>query len=290
MYKNNRLKFVFDTSGIDIRGKTENRITLDNCKASVKVTNGGAAMAGNANFTIYGLSTELITALCKVGASGYHVQAGATVEVEIYANDSLVYSGNVYYVNADMNETPDVGVEFIASASKQLMSSKAPDYSFKGTRNFTQILKDICNASDYDFVDKGVTGSQTNGYYSGTPLEQIRSLCVAGKINFAVNGRVVYAWNRYRGKLAATRPVVSPGNGLIGYPVYTRGGLTIQTQFSPFIVQGEQLRLDTSLPGASGDYDARLVSHYLTSWTKNGAWHTIATISPFVPEKENGNE
>ncbi|MDH0357190.1 hypothetical protein N7387_21285, partial [Morganella sp. GD04133] len=95
---------------------------------------------------------------------------------------------------------------------------------------------------------------------------------------------------RYRGKLAATRPVVSPENGLIGYPVYTRGGLTIQTQFSPFIVQGEQLRLDTSLPGASGDYDARLVSHYLTSWTKNGAWHTIATISPFVPEKENGNE
>ncbi|KNZ84053.1 baseplate hub protein [Morganella morganii] len=286
MYRNNRLKFVFRTRNILINGRDDNIITLDNCRANVKITNGGIAMGGNAEFTIYGLSGDLIASLCKVGGYTRMKENMAEMEVEIYANDSLAYSGGVYYVNANMNEVPTVGINFRSAGGYDLSVSNAPDYAFKGTRTLSEILKGICEKSGYTFVDRGVTGTQTNGYYSGSPLKQIRDLCANAILSYAISGKTVTAWNKIKNKVAETRALVSAENGLIGYPVYTPDGLTIQTQYSPYIAQGEQLRLETSLPGASGDYAAYLVTHYLTSWEKNGAWHTVAVITPFVPEKE----
>lgn len=292
MYRNNRLKFVIETHNIPIQGKNDNVITLNNCRANVKITNGGIAMGGNAEFTIYGLSGELISALCRIGNNGRNRASQSFAAVEIYANDSLVYAGGIYYANANMNEAPNIGLNFIAAGSYELINSIVPDFSFKGTLSLSDVLKGICNQAGYEFIDAGVTGSQTNGYYSGTPLNQIRAVCAGGILSFAVNGKTVTVWDKYAGKVSPTRALVSAENGLIGYPVYTTNGLTIQTQYSPYIAQGEELRLETSLPGASGDYRANTVTHYLTSWEKNGAWHTVAVITPFVPEpkKKAGNE
>ena len=285
MYRNNRLKFVFDTKNIIINGENDVTITLDNCRANVKVENGSMASGGGASFTIYGMSGELISALATIGTDGYNQGDGVRVGVEIYANDSLVFSGRVNYVYADMNEVPNVGINFRAAGSVNLSRSIAPDFSFKGTMELSDILEGICKQSNFTFVNGGVTGTQTNGYYSGTPLKQIRDLCNGGILRFSVNGRTVTAWDKYTGKISKIRAQVSPENGLIGYPVYTSSGLTIQTQFSPYIAIGEQLRLETSLPGASGDYVANMVTHFLTSWEKNGAWHTLATITPFREKK-----
>lgn len=287
MYKTNRLKFVLNTQNILINGELNNTITLDNCRATVKVENGGMAFGGGAVFTIYGLSEDMIAAFATIGTDGYNRGNTVIMGVEIYANDSLVFSGNVYYAYADMNEIPNVGINLRASGAISLSRSIAPDFSFKGTMALSDILEGICKQSNYTFVNGGVTGTQTNGHYSGTPLKQIRDLCNGGILRFAVSGKTVTAWDKYAGKLSKIRALVSPENGLIGYPVYTSGGLTIQTQFSPYIAIGEQLHLETSLPGASGDYIASLVTHFLTSWEKNGAWHTVATISTY---KEGGNQ
>lgn len=286
MYKTNRLRFVLDTQNILINGELNNTITLDNCRATVKVENGSMASGGGAVFTIYGLSEDMIAALSTIGTDGYNRGDNVQIGVEIHANESLVFSGNVYYAYADMNEIPNIGINFRAAGSVELSRSTSPDFSFKGTMALSDILEGICKQSNYTFVNGGVTGTQTNGYYSGTPLKQIRDLCNGGILRFAVSGKTVTAWDKYAGKLSKIRALVSPENGLIGYPVYTSGGLTIQTQFSPYISIGEQLHLETSLAGASGDYVANLVTHFLTSWEKNGAWHTVATITPYMEREK----
>lgn len=285
MYKQRTLRFEFtaDPGVLDNKGSTT--LIIENCKAQAQISFAGNVTGGNADVKIFGLSSELIASLSVKGV-GWSTNSEVRIGMNILADGEMVFSGGIYACYADMNEMPDIGLMISAVAGLDLMRKTTKPFSLKGYADYDAILKSICTANGYTYKGVNVTGGQTNGHYDGSPLEQIRNLCINGMLNFAVNSRVVTVWpigKDSNGQIDNKNSVaaqVSPENGLIGYPVYSPSGMTIQTEFSTYIYQGAIIDLKTALPNASGRYVANVVTHYLTSWVRGGPWYTVSQISP----------
>lgn len=285
MYKKRTLRFEFtaDPGVLDNKGSTT--LIIENCKAQAQISFAGNVTGSNADAKIFGLSAELIANLSVKGV-GWSTNSEVKIGMNILADGEMVFSGGIYACYADMNETPDIGLMISAVAGLDLMRKSTKPFSLKGYADYDSILKSICTANGYTYKGVNVTGGQTNGYYDGSPLEQIRNLCLNGMLNFSVNARVITVWpigKDSNGQIDNKNSVaaqVSPENGLIGFPVYSPAGLTIQTEFSTYIYQGAIIDLKTSLPNASGRCVANVVTHYLSSWIRGGPWYTVSQISP----------
>jgi len=83
-------------------------------------------------------------------------------------------------------------------------------------------------------------------------------------------------------------PFISPEYGLIGYPIFSNGGLMFQTQFSTLLTTGRNVQIETSLPHASGVYKLTSVTHELSSWMNDGPWHSICIAYRVQGEGGNG--
>lgn len=279
MYKSRNLRFEFTAKPgvLDSQGSTS--LVIENCKANVKASFAGMMSTTMADVTIYGLGVDLIAAISAKGVS-YFTNAEINIGMNIIADNDLVFSGFIYAAYADMNQQPDTGLVISAMAGLDMMRATAKPFSLKGEALYTEIINSICKANGYSYLPVNVSGSQVNAHYEGSPLEQIRNLCLNARLNLLVNGNQVTVWPMGGGQSDVVVKV-SPDHGLIGYPVYSPAGLTIQTEFSTLITQGAIVDLTTSLPNTSGKYYVQTAEHYLSSWVKNGVWYTVANITPY---------
>lgn len=285
MYKQRNLKFEFTAEPGILDDKNNTTLVVENCKAQAQISMGTNVSGNMADVKIYGLSAELISSLSAKGVGAYN-KGSIKIGMNILADDEMVFSGGIYACYADMNEMPEVGLVINAMAGLDLMRASTKPFTLKGYADYSDIINSICIANGYTYEGFNVTGGQTNGYYEGSPLEQIRALCLNARLRFAVNSRKVTVWpidldekgNIDRSKELAAQ--VSPEHGLIGYPVYSPAGLTIQAEFSTYIFSGGLIDLTTTLPNASGRYIANVVTHYLSSWIKGGPWYTVCLITP----------
>lgn len=275
MYSKKTLRFEFEnySGSFDDNGNT--KISIAECKAMAKVSYMGNIGGFQAEVTLYGLGIDLIATLSAKGIGPYTDQL-ARIGMKIYANDTEIFSGQIYSCYANMNAIPDAGVIISAVAGNDLARSTAKPFSQEGSQAYKDVLAAICKANGYNFIPVGIDGIiGSNIYLNGSPLDQLRYACNAAGLSLSLNGNAATVWKPGTAVDSVT-PLVSPDYGLIGYPVFTPSGITFQTQFTTYLAQGRYVKLETSLPHATGTYQLFAVDHYLSSWTKDGPWLTIA--------------
>lgn len=274
MYKQRSLRFEFfnETQSFDKEGN--NRIILENVKAMFKVGAYGNQTGIQAEMTIYGLGLDLLAALSSKGI-GIWARLNENIRVTVHANDILMFNGHIYASFANMNAAPDAPLIINAAGHVPLQSVCAVPFSRPGSVAVLDALKAISEPFKYRVNAVGVEGKTLkNPYLEGSPLDQLRDLCNQEDLAMVVDGDLVTVWPR-GAAVDDVIPLVSPEFGLIGYPVFTQTGITIQTEFSPLLAQGRFIQLQTALPHASGKYLLHVVEHYLSSWVEGGPWHTI---------------
>lgn len=275
MYSKKELRFEFEnyTGSFDDQGNS--KISIANCKAMCKISYMGNTGGFQAETTLYGLGIDLIATFSSKGIGPYTDQL-ARIGMTIFANDTEVFSGQIFSCYANMNAIPESGIIISAVAGVDLSRRAAKPFSQEGSQEYKNVLSAICKANSYNFVPVGIDGIfGSNVYLTGSPLDQLRYACNAAGLALAINGKTVTVW-RPGTKVDSVIPEVSPEYGLIGYPVFTPSGITFQTQFSTYLAQGRYVKLTTSLPHATGTYQLFAVDHYLSSWVKDGPWMTIA--------------
>lgn len=274
MYSKKLLSFEFEnySGAFDDAGNTT--LKIGNVKASCRVSFMGSVGGYQAEATLYGLSLDLIAALSAKGIGPYTDQA-ARIGMKIIADGTEIFSGQIFSCFANMNSIPEVPVIISAVAGGDLARTVAKPFSLEGKQAYTDILSAICKANGYNLKAVNADGLYANNIsLHGSPLDQIRTACNAADLQFAINGNNVSVWKQGL-KIDDVIPLVSPENGLIGYPVFTQSGLTFQSQFSSYLAQGRYVKLITSLPHATGTYQLFATDHYLSSWVKNGPWLTL---------------
>ena len=287
MYSKRSIKFVFvnETSSFDKSGN--NTITIDEVKSTVSFQSAGNLFGTQVNVSLFGLGIELLAALSSK-AMGLFGSDTERISLQIIVGETSVFSGYMTSSVANMNTIPNTSLMITATANADLQNKPASPFSFNGATPVPDIINAICNAAGYKAYITGLDGLVvTNPHYEGDIFSQLTALCSDVNIAMSVTPPSISFWPQ-DGERDTVMPFISPDHGLIGYPVFSNGGLMFQTQFSTLLTTGRNVQIETSLPHASGVYKLTSVTHELSSWMPDGPWHSICIAYRVPSETTDG--
>ncbi len=267
-----RFEFVNETSSFDDSGN--NTISISEARATVSFQSAGNLFGTQINVSIFGLGIEMLAALSSK-AMGLFGSDTERISMKVFVGETAIFAGYMTSSIANMNTIPNAALMITATANADLQNKPASPFSFNGATPVPDIINAICNAAGYKAYITGLDGLVvTNPHYEGSIFTQLESLCNDVNVAMSVAPPSISFWPQ-----DSTRddvmPFISPEYGLIGYPIFSNGGLMFQTQFSTLLTTGRNVQIETSLPHASGVYKLTSVNHELSSWMNDGPWHSI---------------
>ncbi len=274
-YKKRTLRFQFTLSEGSFDDAGSDILTIDNIKAEIQIGAYGGIFGTSLDARVYGLS---LGNMGRLSYKGIQLNGAKQNMVKIWADDRPIFFGSITGCFADLNQMPDAALIISAFATGFDQSITAPPFSKAGVVNVSDIIQSIAESIGYTFVNSGVSSQVENPYFTGDPISQIHQCVELAGIEADFRLGTVYIWPR-NGSVDDTMPFVSPGDGLIGYPVFTRTGINFQCQYSPLIIRGRKIQLETSLPNGSGVYTIQSATHSLSTWTEGGPWTSIVLAS-----------
>ncbi|HHK9580563.1 TPA: hypothetical protein ACQZIS_001841 [Citrobacter braakii] len=280
-----RFEFVNETSSFDDSGN--NTISISESRATVSFQSAGNLFGTQINVSIFGLGIEMLAALSSK-AMGLFGSDTERISMKVFVGETAIFAGYMTSSIANMNAIPNVALMITATANADLQNKPASPFSFNGATPVPDIINAICNAAGYKAYITGLDGLVvTNPHYEGSIFTQLESLCNDVNVAMSVAPPSISFWPQ-----DSTRddvmPFISPKYGLIGYPIFSNGGLMFQTQFSTLLTTGRNVQIETSLPHASGVYKLTSVNHELSSWMNDGPWHSICIAYRVQGEGGNG--
>ncbi len=280
-----RFEFVNETSSFDESGN--NTISISEARATVSFQSAGNLFGTQINVSIFGLGIEILAALSSK-AMGLFGSDTERISMKVFVGETAIFAGYMTSSIANMNAIPNAALMITATANADLQNKPASPFSFNGATPVPDIINAICNAAGYKAYITGLDGLVvTNPHYEGSIFTQLESLCNDVNVAMSVAPPSISFWPQ-----DSTRddvmPFISPEYGLIGYPIFSNGGLMFQTQFSTLLTTGRNVQIETSLPHASGVYKLTSVNHELSSWMNDGPWHSICIAYRVQGEGGNG--
>lgn len=286
MYNQRSLRFEFtnETSSFDEKGN--NTISISEVRSTVSFQSAGNLFGTQVNVSLFGLSMELLASLSSK-AMGLFGSDTERISIKIYVGDTAIFVG--YMTSSIANMTaPNSALMITATANADLQNKPSPPFSFNGATPVTSVITAICKAAGYSPYITGLDGIvATNPHYEGSIFNQLEKLCDDFEIAMSVASPTITFWPQNE-KKDDVIPLISPEYGLIGYPIFSNGGVMFQTQFSTLLTTGRNVKLTTSLPHASGTYNLTSVSHELSSWMPDGPWHSVCIANRILNEGDNG--
>lgn len=280
-----RFEFVNETSSFDEKGN--NTISISEVRSTVSFQSAGNLFGTQVNVSLFGLSMELLASLSSK-AMGLFGSDTERVSMKIFVGDTAIFVGYMTSSIANMNTAPNSSLMITATANADLQNKPASPFSFNGATPVTSVITAICKAAGYSPYITGLDGIvATNPHYEGSIFNQLEKLCDDFEIAMSVASPTITFWPQNE-KKDDVMPLISPEYGLIGYPIFSNGGVMFQTQFSTLLTTGRNVRLITSLPHASGTYKLTSVSHELSSWMPDGPWHSVCIANRILNEDDNG--
>lgn len=291
MYKQHTLRFDFTNTKEPFDKAGNNKISLSNLKATVSLNDVIGRTGSSADITLFGLSLERIAELS--GRADGNMLNTQNINVGVFADESLVFYGVMTSSVANINQAPESGLTIAASANAELRNMAVSPFSARGAQSLSDVINAICTSVGYEAVFNGVNGMTTSGspHYEGSAFDQLHQICKNYDLAMAVTppGKVEF-WPSTEQRDDVI-PLISSDYGLIGYPVFSAGGVMFQTQYSSLLSIGRHINLKTEVPWASGRYQLSTVRHELSSWVTGGPWHSICTAarSPEDRAEAQGN-
>ncbi len=280
-----RFEFVNETSSFDEKGN--NTISISEVRSTASFQSAGNLFGTQVNVSLFGLSMELLASLSSK-AMGLFGSDTERVSMKIFVGDTAIFVGYMTSSIANMNTAPNSSLMITATANADLQNKPASPFSFNGATPVTSVITAICKAAGYSPYITGLDGIvATNPHYEGSIFNQLEKLCDDFEIAMSVASPTITFWPQNE-KKDDVMPLISPEYGLIGYPIFSNGGVMLQTQFSTLLTTGRNVRLITSLPHASGTYKLTSVSHELSSWMPDGPWHSVCIANRILNEDDNG--
>jgi hypothetical protein len=199
---------------------------------------------------------------------------------------STVFQGQITVGQQSLNTQPETSLFVIGVMGSRNAVQSASPLSYPGGSDVAVIMQDIAALCGWNFENNGVSVQLSTQYLIGSPREMARTVAEAGRFNWiiddggnsnagapATNTLAIWPLN---GSRTGQIPVISKETGMIGYPDYSTSltGLTIRTEFNPFIHVGGQVQIKSTLNVANGVFKTYEISHTLESEMPNGQWMT----------------
>lgn len=274
-YKKRTLKFEFTLKDGAFDESGNNILTIDNIKAEIEIGAYGGITGTTLEARVYGLGIDNMALLSY---KGIQLNGAKQNMMKVWADDRPVFFGSITNCFADLNQMPDAPLIISAFSTGFDQSITAAPFSKEGVASVNEIITTIASSIGYTVVNNGVLAKLENPYFEGNPIAQIQQCAHAAGIEIDFRLGAIYIWPQ-GGSIDDTIPLISPQNGLIGYPVFSNYGINFQCQYSDLILRGRKVQLETSLPNGSGVYTVQSAVHHLSTWAEGGPWSTVVWAS-----------
>ena len=246
-------------------------VALDGYRVSCDIDLAGGISLATAKMKIFGLSQSLMNRLTTYVWN--QLMISKTV-VSIEADGSLIHVGNIVAAYADYSAMPDVFMylEVNSQAVHQVTPIPVKTYPAQSVK-VTDIVQSIANDMGLSYNAGNVDAVLYKPYFTGTPIDQLRSVCQAANIEFFILNNTL-ATTKKGTALDGIIHVITPESGLVGYPVMQSNAINLTVLFNPSIRAGGVIDVQSSVVGAQGRWRVASISHKLDSNNPVGRWFT----------------
>ena len=262
-------------------GNGNNSLTVSGLRVEAVIDSAGGTSGSTLYAKIYGMREADMLKCCTYAQSLGSVKKILTT---LSAGDessgmAQVFQGTIFDGRIDYDSAPDVPLVIqCKSGYYEQVSSAAPN-SHIGACDVATMVQSLSQSIGFKFKNVGVNQSLQNHYTCGSAVEQIRDIARAAQIDLDISNGVVTIWNRGQGD-DSQMVIVSPSNGLRGYPNFISYGYQITSEFNADIVRPRKCRLSSSIPRANGDFYIQSTQHVISSQTPEGPWFSVAILTP----------
>lgn len=302
-------KMNYQTGKLETSAFAGQRISLTKYRIKAAIECYGEASAVAATFQIYDLPYELMAALSGYGTQGVFNYAAKSaqaissgsgvVTVSLFVsentNDTLgktatqeqlqknqktcVFRGSLVTASAQMSAAPDPFLFIQCNTLNDARLVPTPPISFKGSVRASVIARQLADFMGWGFEDAGVQTVLQNPYFCGSVSAQLSDLAQQGSFVWIVENNTLSIWPVNGARKAPTSNasgiLINDSNGLIEYPEFNGVGISFSTIYNPGLRFGDQVRLETIFPNATGTYLIYGLAHHLDSQDPSGEWTSI---------------
>lgn len=256
-------------------------VTLSGLRMFADIASPCGESMGAAHIRVHGLTQSMMNQLTVIGPIN---QLKPKNQVILSAGDadvmSTAFSGTIYTAWADYSAAPEVVFNIIAYIGMTLAMKPVNALSYPGSADVVKIMSTIAQNANLDFINDGVSGIiLSNQYLPGTAWQQIKACAAAAYINFKVENNALTIWPKDK-SLSNGAPVISPDNGMVGYPALSSQGMTVKTLYNQNVVLGGNIKVESSLNVANGTFIVFNYTHSLSSEAPGGPWFTTIDCRP----------
>lgn len=197
-------------------------------------------------------------------------------------NFSAIFQGEIYEAQPDYDGAPDVPLVMEARSGLIASLTPAQAQAFAGTQPVATIMGVLAKELGATLENNGVTGSITDEYLPGSPLQKVRKLARHAGIQ---------AWYMPESGLLSIAPMGSPrtGNavtvdaahGLVGWPKRMHVGVNFTRLFDPNMAHGMKIKIASTVEPCNGEWYIIGMSHRLAANMPGGPWFTHFTSAGY---------
>lgn len=257
-------------------------VTLSGFRMTADIRNAGGDSMGMYQGRVFGLKNATMNQLTTIGTINRAIKVKNTVLLA--AGDDTtgmqsVFQGTIYDAWADYNTSPDVAFNIIAYSGLDAAVKPVGATSYRGATDVAVIMAAFATDMNLTFENNSVSATLSNPYFSGTSLAKVRQCARAANILYTIDRGVLAIWNKTEGRATVgTVPLLSPTTGMIGYPALSSKGMTINSLFNYNINYGRDVRVESSIPMACGNWRVTSVAHSLSCELQDGPWFTTTEV------------
>jgi len=256
-------------------------VTYSGLRCEAAINNVHGATLNSLQFRVYGMSENVMNQLSTLGVNIMMVRRNIiTVSVSNeYGGMTQAFQGTISNAWIDYRGAPEVSfnVEALAGFYEQVKAIGVNSY--KGPTDVATVIQSLAASIGFAFTNNGVTAKLASPYFAGSAITQIKDCARHAGIACDISNGSVQIWPS-GGVRDDVTLVISPGTGLVGYPVFSKIGINIQTEYNPDITIGRRLEVQSSIPQACAkDWYCQVSRHELASQVPNGPWFTYSQLA-----------
>lgn len=246
-------------------------IQISGLRTSVEIVNSGTPVGCEAYVRVWGVRQSLMNQLSTLGLV-FNLVPRNTLSIAVGDAESglsTIFNGTIREAYADYSAQPDVPFVMVCTLLGTEAVAPAKPSSFKSSADVATVVSGLARQLGMGFENNGVSIKLSRPYLYGSLRDQVDRICRHAGVAWAVvNGNTLAIWPRDKNRTArGSVPVISPENGMVGYPAFTQQGIIVKTVFNPQIAVGALVEVRSSL--LSGIGAAAPQVNFPTQWAIN---------------------
>ena len=262
-----------------------NRLTVSGARVKCRIEKHGGNSMSNATVQVYGLTKAHLQRLSALNKM-HMVQERNVLTIQVGnvttppSPLTTVFQGVIALGQIDLSQMPESCLNIVSHAGLYDAVATANASAYEGKTNMIPVLQDISQKMSPPLTfENGLTSKDRTNLdspvLSGTLRSQAYAIVDALGCNLVIDNGVFAIYPRFGVRKGTTPvPVISPQNGMIGYPSYSEMGISIKTLFVPLLNIGQLVNVQSSMDFANGNWGAYSIIHELESQIPDGQWFT----------------